>query len=450
MATPPDAKTIELLNSATKGRRLRRRWPIVVALLATLALLICGGIFGVEGWRQHKIGAAEKHFKTIANEAAAEFSHVTDFRQWYIDRAGEGWGGDDFEAWIDQLQKVGERPEPDWSMFDSVTASLTGKRFTEPLPSEAELRAYLQRTEAFAAKADELLKHTTLSIAPNFSDGSPTFRVIDTLQAAKVPYYRAEALALLGDHDAAWRECERLYAIADRLNHAATLVEYVVFSGVQGLANELFTTLCARHLPPETFAVRTPATLPQDRLEVLVENELAYMVQMFNLPHEVANWPAHEFSGWFGWVRWDEDLEEWPESFSAPWQEWETYASIFEGTLRLHQALRAGKPRPPESRESMMHVWSRPAEARARLAYARFRAALAWDIRQAEARGTAIVDFVADADRYSGVFIEQQSDGWYEVRWDISQTIKKALRDVYADDAELFEPPERIRLLPLR
>jgi hypothetical protein len=122
---------------------------------------------------------------------------------------------------------------------------------------------------------------------------------------------------------------------------------------------------------------------------------------------------------------------------------------IFEGTLRLHQALRAGKPRPPESREGVMHLWSRPVEARARLAYARFRAGLAWEIRQAEAGGTAIADFVADAERYSGVRVELHSDGWYEIGWDISEKVKQALRDVYADDADLFEPPEPIRLRPL-
>lgn len=449
MADIPDEKTIEELAAATRGRRLRRRWPVFALLALLVALLAGGALIGVEGWRQGKINATEERFHQIAREAAAEFSRVSDWKQWYFDQAGEGCGGDKFNAWVKSAEAGGVTLEPDWSWSSATEDSLHGIPVNEPLPAEATLRAYIRDTQLIAQGIDPLLEYRVLNGVPDLSSGAPKLELIPLLQAVKVPRHRALAFALLEDYASAWLECSRMLDIAGRLHEPASLMEYLIFVSMYGLANDTFTTLCARSSPPPDLARRFPQGLPPIRLAQIVERELAFMVQMFNLPESLADWRDEENARWFGWVRWGEDWEEWTEAFAAPWQNFEFGIGTLEGTLRLHQALRAGKSRPSESRESMMHLWSRPAEGRAEIAYAVMRANLAYAIRQAEVEGTAIGDFVADETRYSDFHITRQ-DGWYEISWDLSEQVKASLRDEYADDADLFKTPEPIRLLPLR
>lgn len=322
---PPDEKTIEELNAAERGKAPRSKWRIVVAVLVGIALVLGGSLIGVETYRHSKISSARTELDSEAARVAKRYEHVTDWRQWYIDRQPPGTDYDGLHQWIDAVNESGLRESKaaewarDWDSSLTVHYGSGG-----PPPTNADLQRFLELSLPLARQAHGLLEHDHISLVPEIVDGTPDIRVIPTVEAFLMLQSRITTLRVLNQHEQAWRETTRALQLAQRWDSHCALIDAFLAFGVEQLFHSTMAAMMPDH-PPDAATLevlRAQPQLPASLDRELIECELAFFTQAFATltPEEREDWLLFEGEyrhGWFNYLAPDLSWRERKHAFAG-------------------------------------------------------------------------------------------------------------------------------------
>ncbi len=411
----------------------------VVVTLAVLAL-------GAWAWRSSNLSSARQELEYEVTRIEQHFEGAGDPETWYRQRIKGNWGGDELRSWSRQLEvRTGLADAPSWYADDSLKDYLLGTR-ADGKPDDAALRAFLDRTAAWAADANGLLSFDDLSSVPEIVDGQPSFLVFDEMTAVHVLCARAQALAAIGDFDIAWKEAGRLIDLADRLRTHSSLIGYLVHCSM--IENALGSVELLASLPSGSRLGRAVApVIPPDQLAAVAEGELALTAILFSTSKDRAAL-----------------LDEWANQHHPTSGEWSSLGEGFNhvvlkpglGYRRATAYLREawaishyrGGTLPTVSPDNAW-IWGRAASGRTRICLARLRAGLLLAMRQAEAAGTPPEAIEPDPAHYADLTVSRDGE-WLVVHFQPSRAVKHELRQGYAADDELFEPMPPLRFRPLK
>ncbi len=441
---PDDETKREDFLSATPQPTRRGKLFVILSLIGVLVVLA----LGVFTWRAVRLGAAKQDLRNEVESLQAEFAGVDDWQAWYVKRVPGKWGGDAYLKWCRTREvRTGMDTNPDWDTTMVLEDTLYGRelKFGER-PSDADLRAFLASTSAFASDADVLLQYDDLSGVPELVDGEPKFFLVETISALNVLKYRADAYACLGEWHHAWNEWKRLASLTDRMRTSGALIEYMVNAGMRGISAASFELLAAGSAIPESVTRYTKPEVAPNRLADLAQSELAFMaVCLAGMP----DWEEQSES--FGAfymddVDWGEPLQAIDSTVISPGAEYRYSAGYIRTTRKL--ANYSGGEL-PESEGWAQFVWGKPPQGRANLTLSNLRACLVHALRRHEAAGGTLESFVPDPAFYADYRVEKGTDGWVEIRFGFAEPVKRELSSPYFDINELFEEMTPVRIRPL-
>lgn len=444
----PNDKIIRVLTDATRDRPARRRSLLITVPLGMLAVLALS-ILAVEGWRQSRISAAEDRAKQAVADIRADYAAVGDWPGWYKARAKGTRGDAEYRAWVSRAnaRHVGTDMS---EILAGLERRLLGESPGGTQLSIDELRQLVTATADTATELDEIVGFDGVTGIPAFENGLPAIEVIQNVGSVKALCARCLALACLGQFEPAWRDIERLFKLAQRVQGACTLVEFMVNCAMEGLVHATFQQVCAVSAPPESLAVYFPWADAPDRLTEIAELEAVFAAQLPPGADDLADYVGNDHSRrWFRWFDPTTAPSSWPHEFTREARDLDELAAYLQAVRELAGMHRGNSGTPPEVHDWARDILGKSATGRARLTVARRGSNLAYDFRTAERNGTRLADCQASKLLYHVRSVETLNDGAVVWVWDLPQADKTSLAGPYATIDELLTEAPVLKLFPM-
>lgn len=444
----PDETIIRVLADATRDRPSRRRSLLITLPLGVLLLLVLA-VLAVEGWRQSRINAAEERAMQAMAAIRADYANVGDWPGWYKSRVKGTRGDAEFRAWVERANA--RHSDTDLSeVLSGLEHRLLGESPEGTPLTDDELRRFIAAAATTAAELDEVVVYDGVTGIPPFENGLPAIDVLQQITAIKAMCARCLALACQGQLDAAWRDIERLFKLAQRVQDACTLIEFMVNIAIESLVHQTFQQVCAVSAPPESLGAYFPWPDAPDRLTEIAELEAVFSAQVMPGADDRAEYVGDGHSrGWFRWFDPTESPTNWPDEFTREATALDEVATYLQAVRELAGMQRGNSGTPPVAHDWARNILSKSAAGRARVTAARRGSNLAWDFRTAERQGTPLAACQPSKLLYSVRRIETLNDGAVVWTWDLPQADKVRIAGPYATLDDLFSETPVLKLFPL-
>lgn len=322
MTEAPDEKTQAELNAATKTRKPGDKWRVRVAVALTIVLLVGGGLFIVEAYRQSQISSARMEFAAEIQLVHDRYADVNDWPQWYHDQLPSGSDHQDLAAWIKNCRdsRVMESTVWNWAKwYDEPDFPDNKKR-----PDTGQLSQFLEDTEPLAQEAQRMLRYQSVSRLPEFEDGAPSLGILPALRAFVLLTHRARVFQELGKLDEAWNELARALRLVQKWDHPVDRFDLGVCADTERKLHFRVAELAQTQLPT-TAMVEGLREQPEIRTALkreMIENELAYFSQLMagrspDDPPRFFHLTEGERGVWFDYLSPELDWDGRKESFQA-------------------------------------------------------------------------------------------------------------------------------------
>ena len=453
MKPPPEDESLDELNAATRPRKARGKWRIIVVVAITLVLLALGVLVVLDTHRQSGIRDSRDRYTQELAQAQARYAGVNDWPAWYTDMLPPDCNQTALPKWIENCNN---EPAVTGKVCDWAN-SLVGyelKPGEEPTPTEKELDDYLAATSNLADEAHAMLAYAHVSRPPHFDDGAVWFDVIPPLFAFKMLLHRVAVLRWTGDWQAAWSELDMALQLIQKWDHPCALVDMMIIMGVERTCHGYLGAMAGDNPPPDRMLERWrhQPVLPPRLDHELIEYELAFYVQRMALfdPDDEEFWESlteQEADVRFGYLSPTLDWDDRKAAYNGTWL---VLDAMTDHLRQLRSAVENPRARMSDFDEDnpMLSYFRGAAKKLFVLSLARQTSALLSSILLARGRGELQSAIGQTATEFPDH--EAYLDGdkiVIRVRYD--KRLLKQLPEEYEDRDEFYEQFEPIRL-PLK
>jgi len=435
------------MSDETESKK-SRRWPVLVTCGLVLLFLLATATVSFETWRQNRIGNAETELLETALAIASDFSHVDDWEAWYRAQYGKNWGGDHLTRLIQEVFEY--EAGPDGSYHELGNFYLIGS-FKGPeveRPDAVTMRKFLASSDKFSVRALELSRYSNITLPPKFRDGTPELWLLESLSFFRLLETRALCHALLGDADAAWTEWSVLMELASRHHHGKGALDYMFGVWINSIPLACFVALASIHPVPAMVVAHLPMAIPELDLRRIVQGELAFVAQVVHHP-DFVSWYADDYAkfGWFGWLL-EPSLSDLGDRLLNADDTLRDAAAYHRLLRALPVVLERGGRIPSEflGNTHMGAILERVNSGWHWQVYNVLAANLVYDLRRAQAEGTALSSFQPNSRHYGPLEVELRPEGWAELRWQPSEGLLFRLTEPLGRSSRMNVDHDPVRL----
>ncbi|MCA8919731.1 MAG: hypothetical protein KDB32_11680 [Planctomycetes bacterium] len=250
MKSPPDEKTMGVLNASSRDRKPGGKWRVIILVTLTLVLLASGSLVGLESYRQAGINEKRAEFMFELSLAESRYADVKDWPQWYKDQLPADCVHTPFEEWVAHCEQGQEgRSQLAYRIDSAINDADGGIVFETPAPTVAELEKFIEDTEPLANEAADLLQYQHLSILPLFEDGLPSSN-LSTSSALRVLIQRSVVFQRLGLWDRAWDDTTTAMRLCQGWDYPTSFIHASVSILVERSAHKRISTMVRVRTPP--------------------------------------------------------------------------------------------------------------------------------------------------------------------------------------------------------
>lgn len=279
MKSPPDEKTLDVLNASSRDRKPGGKWRFRVAVVSVILLLIAGIPIILESYRQSEIGAAKRELATEVQLAQDRYAGVNDWPTWYQSQLPDDCDSEALAVWIARCEASGLKESRVTKWVELYVPEIPNNHNQ---PSVAEFNQFIAASQAFADEARELLRYPHLSRLPSFENGSPHFTVLRALEAFHILRNRILVLTIMDRWDQAWTELESCLRVVQRWDHPCSRVDSMIGIIFETSLHRRFREMIDEHppTPPATEALQDQPPTPDHLKREVLEYELAFFSQV--------------------------------------------------------------------------------------------------------------------------------------------------------------------------
>ncbi|MEZ5992962.1 MAG: hypothetical protein R3E76_11470 [Planctomycetota bacterium] len=250
MKTPPDEKTLDVLNASSRDRKPGGKWRVIVLVTLTVVLLASGSLVGLESYRQAGINEKRAEFMFELSLAEARYVDVEDWPQWYKDQLPADCVHTPFEEWVAHCEQGQEDRSQLADRINKADVGDDGRiRFDSPPPTVAELEKFIEDTEPLANEAAELLQYQHLSILPPYENGLPSPNWSPNM-ALRMLIQRSVVFQHLGLWDKAWNDTTAAMRLCQSWDYPTSYADALTSLVFERYAHETISAMVSVRTPP--------------------------------------------------------------------------------------------------------------------------------------------------------------------------------------------------------